>query len=110
MNPKNPQSTPRAPQERPKATQEHPKSTQRAQNGPKGVLKMSPKVSQNDPEPVPKKDQKMRSYWPPKSAETIYIRFGAFFRNLSEQEREARYMCGNSKNVLARLKRALKVT
>ena len=73
MNPKNPQSTPRAPQERPKATQEHPKSTQRAQNGPKGVLKMSPKVSQNDPEPVPKKDQKMRSYWPPKSAETIYI-------------------------------------
>ena len=81
MNPKNPQSTPRAPQERPKATQEHPKSTQRAQNGPKGVLKMSPKVSQNDPEPVPKKDQKMRSYWPPKSAETIYIRFGTFFRN-----------------------------
>ena len=73
MNPKSPQSTPRAPQERPKATQEHPKSTQRAQNGPKGVLKMSPKVSQNDPEPVPKKDQKMRSYWPPKSAETIYI-------------------------------------
>ena len=73
-----------------KSTQEWPKSSPRA-------AKSAPRPPQDRPKTRLKAILKpyhiFRSYWTRKSSETFIFKwFGAFFKNLSEQEREARHV------------------
>ena len=104
-----PKTDPGPPQDRPRA----PKSGPRAAQERSGATKERPRAAQQRPRPPqdrPKTRLKailkpyyvFRGCWTRKSSETfIFNLFGAFFGNLSEQEREARYKCENCKTCLA---------